>query len=167
MKLGNTHLVFRHLLLAVGLCTLATASFAQYGGGGGGMGSGRRGRTGDAGSSQPSTSSTFSVSRTNQVADKLYDLRMRLLISAEQSALWDTFYARAMAWSAGPGSIFAKGPVAASELGAVQAVQQKLGEAQNRYALIEGLADATKALYAVLTPEQQRTADQYLPAAIF
>ena len=45
-------------------------------------------------------------------------------------------------------------------------MQFHLGQTQSRYALMEALSDSVKKLYAVLSPEQQRVADQYLPPTI-
>lgn len=147
------------LILAVFTCT----SFAQSGGGMGSMGGGRRSQMG-----MPSNRSTMGemtpgpASLNNQVADRLYDLRMRLLITKEQTALWDAFYAKVMALTADLGH----GQSSFAGQTAVQAVAQRLNQAQNRYALTEQLSDALKNLYPSLTPEQQAIADQYLPPVI-
>ncbi len=54
----------------------------------------------------------------------------------------------------------------AAEQSALEAVQRQLSVAQDRYTLTENLAEATKRLYAALSVEQQRTADQMLPALL-
>lgn len=151
---------------AVLLASLST-SFAQYGGGMGGgfgrMGGGARGRSMDGtGTARSTEAVSLPGGRINQTADRLYDLRMRIVIETQQAPAWDEFYAKAMAWA---GEAW-RGKSAASDQGAVQALQQRLTEAQNRYALMESLADATKKLYAVLSLDQQRIADQYLPPTI-
>jgi hypothetical protein len=151
------------LALGLLLTVLCSQSYAQFGGGGMG-GGGRHGGAGGApGMSQQGDTNTSPVSRQSQIADKLYGLRMRLLITTEQAGAWEAFYAQAMAWSTNaPRSV-----LASVEQGtALQAMDQRLGDAQNRYALAEALSDTLKRLYAGLTPEQQRTADQYLFAAL-
>jgi hypothetical protein len=55
---------------------------------------------------------------------------------------------------------------ALAEQSALQSMQQQLSLAQNRYAMAESLNEATRLLYAALTPEQQRTADQMIPALL-
>lgn len=159
--LRSTRLLF--VVAALSLC--AGQVLAQFGGGIGGMG-GRRGHGSDSGSSssRPSDASATPGARVQQTVEKLYDLRMRLLITTEQAPAWESFYARSVAWATDAAN--GRRASAVAEQSALQAVQQRLSEAQNRYALMDDLADAVKKLYAQLTPEQQRTADQYLPPVI-
>ena len=98
------------------------------------------------------------------MSDKLYDLRMRLLVTPAQSEAWNDFHAKVWAWS--EESFRGRVATASSEQSALQAMQFRLGQTQSRYALMESLSDSVKKLYAVLSPEQQRTADQYLPPVI-
>lgn len=154
------HLTAKPFVLALCLLVTASGALAQYGGGMGG----RRGANAmGLPSSRPlpsESSSTGSV--TNQVADRLYDLRMRLLITTEQTGPWDLFYNRAMALTGDS----MRSSNAFAEQTAVQAIQQRAVVWQNRYTLMEQLSEAVKTLYTSLTPEQQRTADQYLPPVI-
>jgi hypothetical protein len=157
----------KNLLLGALLAACCVQSFAQFGGAMGGAmgGAGRRSQRGEMSShSNPSDMARTPVVRSNQVADKLFDLRMRLLISPEQSPAWEDFYAQARAWS--PEAFKGRTATASTEQSALQSLQWRLGEAQNRYALMEALNDSVKRLYAVLSPEQQRIADQYLMTAI-
>ncbi|MCJ0763522.1 Spy/CpxP family protein refolding chaperone [Variovorax terrae] len=154
----------RPLFVAATLALCASQVLAQFSSGMGGMG-GRRGRSADTSSSaRPSDASAAPGSRAQQTVDKLYDLRMRLLITPEQAPAWESFYARTLAWANEAAN--GRRTSAVAEQSALQAVQLRLSETQNRYALMEDLADAAKKLYAQLTPEQQRTADQYLPPVI-
>lgn len=158
MKLFN-----QKLLIASLLATISATTFAQYGGGGiGGMGGGRRSRGGDT-SSMPAAPSVTStpIARINQMVDKLYDLRIRLLITPEQSSPWDDFQAKARAWA--EEAFRGRTTTAMGEQSALRSMQLRLSEAQNRYALMESLNDSVKKLYATLSPDQQRIADQYLP----
>ncbi len=129
----------------------------------GSMGGGRRSRGGET----PNVSNTGSatstpIARINQMVDKLYDLRIRLLITPEQSSTWDDFQAKARAWAE---EAF-RGRMATDEQSALRSMQLRLSETQNRYARMESLNDSVKKLYAILTPDQQRIADQYLPPII-
>lgn len=165
--MSRSPLPLRSVVVAACLALAGTHALAQFGGGmgggTGGMGGGRRGHDASA-STRSSDASATPVSRAQQTADKLYDLRMRLLITPEQALAWESFYARAMAWATEASK--GRSASAAAEQSALQAVQLRLSETQNRYALMEDLADAVKKLCAQLTPEQQRTADQYLPLVI-
>jgi hypothetical protein len=149
----------RSVLLALVLAATAGEGFAQFGGG---MGGGRRGLSNASSSRSTDASSASPVSVANQAADKLYDLRTRLLITPEQGPLWEVFYARTLAVA----SDLARSQSAPPDLNAVQLIQWRLAVAQSRAALLDQLSTAVQSLYASLTPDQQRTADQYLPAAV-
>lgn len=104
------------------------------------------------------------MARINQMVDKLYDLRIRLLISPEQSSAWDDFQAKARSWA--EEAFRGRMATATGEQSALQSMQFRLSDAKNRYAKMESLNDSVKKLYAILTPDQQRIADQYLPPII-
>jgi hypothetical protein len=151
----------RYLLTLSILALCASQAFAQFGGSGS-AGGGRRGRSSDPSTQGAGSASTTPGSRTSQTADKLYDLRMRLLITPEQSVAWDVFYAKAMALASAPGST----RMADSYGPALPILEQRLADARTRATLLQALTDATRALYGLLTHDQAATADQYLPAAI-
>ena len=144
---------------AILLVMVAMDCSAQFGSGMGGM---RRGSAGMPGSSAPYTPSAPQPSRVEQITSRLYDLRMRLLISPAQTAAWDAFHDRFFEFAAA-GTRVASAP---GEQSALQAMQQQLGLAQDRYAMAESLNEATRLLLAALTPEQQRLADQMIPALL-
>ena len=148
------------------LAACSATSFAQYAGGGtGGMGGSRRSRVGDASTIANTESATASpIARINQMVDKLYDLRMRLLISPEQASTWDDFQDKARSWA--EEAYRGRRATATYEPSALQSMQFRLNDAQNRYARMESLNDAVKKLYVILTQDQQRIADQYLPPII-
>lgn len=152
------------LVIAIILAGVGCDSFAQFGSGGiGGMGGMRRNRSGEtASSAKTDENSVPVVSRLEQVTNKLFDLRMRLLITPEQSPLWEIFYAKVIELS----TTVSRGPSVSGEQTALQAMQRRLTVAQNRFTLTEDIYEAVKKLYASLTPEQQRTADQWLPQAV-
>ena len=154
---------YMRVVAALLLAVCCSQAFAQYGAGTGSMGGSRRGNRGlDLSAPRNGEAYAPPMARVNQTADKLYDLRVRLLISKEQSVTWDDFYAKAMAWAAE----VAKTRSTAPDQPVLPAMQQRLTDAQNRHALMEALNDAARRMYAVLSPEQQRTADEYLAQAI-
>lgn len=147
------------LALALLLAGVAVDSNAQFGGGMGGSGRIGRGKGADGQSGRPVENRSSTVSRQEQLSNQLFDLRMRLLITPEQTPPWEHFYASFVDLAFGT----PKGSVAFAELSALQAMQRQLSLAQNRFARTENLLEATQGLYARLSPEQQRTADQWLP----
>jgi hypothetical protein len=84
---------------------------------------------------------------------------MRLIISQEQSAAWERFYAAYLSWSAQA----ARPRAAADTSGALQSVEQQLTAAQNGFASTEDLAQALKVLFSSLTQAQQHMADELVP----
>jgi hypothetical protein len=146
----------KYLALSLVLATIAFDSNAQFAGGG--MG-GRRGKSGDGQSGITSENRAPSVPRIQQISQLLYDVRMRLLISPEQSAAWEVFYARYF-------DFVIPAPLSATNFtdpSVLQAAQQQLSAAQNRYTLAENFYEAPKSLYAKLSTDRQRTADQVMP----
>ena len=71
-------------LWGIVLAAISSHGFAQFGGGG--MGGGRRGRSTDTPSASHSNDpSTNPQAQANALRDKLYDLRLRLMITPEPS----------------------------------------------------------------------------------
>jgi hypothetical protein len=60
----------------------------------------------------------------------------------------------------------ARAPLDADTSSALLVVQRHAADAQDRAARLQKLGDTIGKLYAALTPEQQRMADQSLPALI-
>lgn len=149
--------------LAILLAALSCHSFAQFGGGGMG-GGGRRGQSGTTGQGRGSEANNSSPeTAAGKLRDKLLDLRLRLMITHEQAPLWDAFYDKA--WNfASKG--FLKSAPADGDLNAVQAVQQRAGEARDKSAQLQALSEAVAKLYDALTPEQRHVADQELPGVL-
>lgn len=148
----------KHLAIAIVLAGIGFNSYAQFGGAGGSGGM-RHSRGGDSQGSKANEVSGRSSSRLEQVNNKLYDLRIRLLITPDQSPAWEKFRAGFIDLATYGGS----GQSNPDEQTALQATQRQLDTAQNRFVLAENLNDASKALFAALSPDQQRMADQLLP----
>jgi hypothetical protein len=102
------------------------------------------------------------IARASQAAQRLGDLRFQLMLTPEQTVAWNAFESKANAWIV---ELFKmrEPPPGTSGL---QLLQSRLTDASNRYTLMENLVEAGKKLYEVLTPDQQRVADHYLPGAI-
>jgi len=150
--------------LAAVLIAVSGHGFAQFGGGGGGMGGGRRGARSDNASSQR-TGDGLSTPATAaaKVRDKLYDLRLQLMVTPEQSPLWDRF--SDAVWDlAGRGGLASA--ASADDQTAVQFAQQRATLAADRARRAQAVSDALSSLYDTLSPEQRHIADQNLPAVI-
>jgi hypothetical protein len=147
--------------------TLAGSGFAQLGGGmgGGGMGGGMGGRRGPGGGSTSTPRSDTIDSPTtlaSAASSRLYDLRLRLRITQEQSASWDAFQTKA--WD-----LLVHNAVRAPADGdatAAQAVRARADRMQLSAQRWSALADAVDRLYQTLSPEQRQVADQELATVL-
>lgn len=153
--------------LAAALLAVSGYSFAQFGGGGGGgmggMGGGRRGARPDTSASPRGDNLSTPATAAGKVRDKLYDLRLQLMIEPAQSKAWDRF-TDAVWDTVGHGGMASAPP--ADDQTAVQFVQQRVALAQDRTRRMQAVGDALSALYETMTPEQRHIADQNLPAVI-
>jgi len=140
-------------MLAISLAGSCLAVHAQMGGG---MGGGMR-RSGVGGDSMRRDTERKDDGPT--LPDRLYELRMRLLIEPAQSPAWERFHADALAMAKPQ----PRAVSVAEEGSAIQSMQRELTLAQNRYTLTENLATSLNALYAQLQPPQQQVADQLVP----
>jgi hypothetical protein len=148
--------------LASVVATLTIACFAlaandaqaQFGGGGGG---GMRRGSGDrAGRSAESASPPRPRAA---LAERLDEVAAQLLLSPAQGRSWDAFRRAFIALQSPAG-----GAVALSDYTtAQQAMQQKLSQAQDYFALVESLSDAQKQLDRELDPQQRAAEDKLLP----
>lgn len=151
--------------LAATLLAVSGHGFAQFGGGGGsGMGGGRRGSRADsAASSRNGDNLSTPATAAGKVRDKLYDLRLQLMIESAQAPLWDRF--SDAVWDfVSRGGMASAAP--ADDQTAVQFAQQRAALALDRARRMQAVSDALSALYEALTPEQRHMADQNLPAVI-
>jgi hypothetical protein len=158
MKTSTRSVLATTSLLCIAL--LATDAQAQMGGGMGGMGGMRRGGSGDHASR--SADSTPARAARPMLTDRLDQVAAQLLLSREQARAWEAFRAAFMALQRPPG-----GAVALSEsTSALAAMQQKLSQAQDRFALMEALSDALKQLEQEFDAQQRDAADRLLPALL-
>jgi LTXXQ motif family protein len=153
--------------LAIVLAALSCHSFAQFGGGmgAGGMGGGgRRGQSGSAGQAHANDANIGSPQTTaSKLRDQLLDLRLRLMITREQTPWWDAFYDKAWDFAS---RNFLKAAPADVDLNAAQAIEQRAAEARDKSARLQAVSEATAKLYDALTPEQRHIADQDLPGVL-
>ncbi|SEA21395.1 Spy/CpxP family protein refolding chaperone [Variovorax sp. YR216] len=142
--------------------TLAGSGFAQFAGGmGGGMG-GRRGSGGASPSTPRSDTLNNPTSLSSAASSRLYDLRLRLRITPEQSPLWDAFQTKA--WDLMVhNAVRAPGDGDASAAQTVRARAERIQTSSRQWT---ALADAVDRLYEALSPEQRQVADQELPAVL-
>ena len=142
---------------------ISLQALAQFGGPMGGAGEGRHKRpTEVTDAARNKDGVTTPADRARVLADRLFELRIHLMLTPEQSTQWERFQSAVQSW----GAESSRGRMAAVQQTAPQALQARLSQAQNRYSLMESLAESVQLLYAVLSPEQQRLADQYLPPVI-
>lgn len=154
----------RRFALAATLIAVSGYSFAQFGGGGGMGGGGRRGARSDS-TASPRTGDGLSTPATaaSKIRDKLYDLRLQLMVTPEQSVLWDHF--SDAVWDlAGRSGMASAAP--ADDQTALQFVQLRTTQAQDRARRMQTVSDALSKLYEAFTPEQRHVADQNLAAVI-
>lgn len=151
--------------LAALLVAVSGHGFAQFGGGGGGTGGGgRRGaRTDNSSSQRTGDGLSTPATAAAKIRDKLYDLRLQLMITPEQSPQWDRFSDTVwdMASRAGMASA-----APADDQTALQVAQQHAVLAADRARRAQSVSDALTKLYDALSPEQRHIADQNLPAVI-
>ena len=128
------------------------------------MGGGHRGRSPDAsGSPRGDDAPATPEAQAARLRDKLYDLRLRLMITSAQASAWDAFHGKA--WDLLSRGMLKAAP-ADTEANAAQAIAQRADAVQQAASQWRGLADATDRLYQALSDEQRQIADQELPAVL-
>ena len=145
----------KRALLAGALALAALPAAAQYGGR-------RRGSMGDSGQKGgPGPEGGGGKEPTPVLETTLHEFHEDLKLTGEQEPLFERY----------ADSIRALGrdvlrdrslTSAAATLALLQRIERNVDTARNRLAAVEEIADAAKALYAKLTPEQQTKADPRL-----
>ena len=141
----------RRAFLAGALALAALPAAAQFGGRkrGGGMGDAQKGG-GPDGAKEPPVLET-----------SLHEFHEDLKLTGEQEPLFER-YAEAIRALARDVQRGRSAAVAAAKLEVLQRVERNVDAMRNRLAAVEEIADAARALYARLRPEQQATADPRL-----
>jgi len=147
------------VLLALAIA--ATLADAQMPGGG------RRGGMKGGGDAQGrATGPTGASAIADQLDAQLEDVRQQLHLQKEQEPAWSAYAERVDALMADQFGRRTPPPAAAENENALRQIDRKVDVVRNRLAAMEDVADAAKALYAKLTPEQQAIADRVLPPTV-
>jgi len=129
----------------------ATPALAQVGGRRRGGSGDREGRPADkAGGGEP---------RVNTLEVTLHELEEDLKLSAEQAPLWQSYVDKVRALGNDLARDRGRRPAPAN---VPQQIDRIVDAARNRLTALEDIAQAAKALYAKLAPEQQPAADPRL-----
>ena len=137
--------------LAIFIAAAATPALAQFGGRrrGGNTGD-RESRPADKGGGEP---------RVNTLEVTVHELQEDLKLTAEQEPLWQAYVDKVRALGNDVARERGRRPAQAN---VPQQIDRILDAARNRLTALEDIAQAPKALYAKLSPEQQPAADPRL-----
>ncbi len=128
------------------LAGVTTAALAQF--------SGRRGRRGGddqkKGGEEP---------RVNQIEVTLHEFHEDLKLTDAQEPAWESYVEKLRALARDVARESRSRP---AQLDLVQRIDRIVDSARNRLTALEDIAQSAKALYAGLTPEQQKMADPRL-----
>ena len=128
------------------LAGVTTAALAQF--------SGRRGRRGGddqkKGGEEP---------RVNQIEVTLHEFHEDLKLTDAQEPAWESYVEKLRALARDVARESRSRP---AQLGLVQRIDRIVDSARNRLTALEDIAQSAKALYAGLTPAQQKMADPRL-----
>jgi Spy/CpxP family protein refolding chaperone len=103
------------------------------------------------------------TSLTGEFSAHLREVQKRLKLQAAQQPVWDDFAARAEALMQDQ----MRGmPASPENEDALHQINRRVDVVRNRLAAMEDVADAAKRLYASLTAEQRKLADELLPTAV-
>ena len=156
-------------LLAAALTLAGCAAQCGPPGGPGGGGEPQRqtrgGPPAEMGGAMPRGANSAAAARQMMIGqnnERLAKAYSQLAISAQQSTAWDSY-------ASSVGALMAdllRVQVEPQDAGGLQRLDLRVDAARNRYAAIENVADAMRALYASLSDDQRRTADSVLPATV-
>lgn len=142
------------------MLAVASVALAQAPGQGGRAGpSGMGGGPSGMGARPPADARPLAPNVTELVNMRLSQLEEDLNLRAHQLALWNKYRERVLGLL---DDVRRAGRVSAIETTAPQRLDALIDHARNRLTAIEDIADAGKALYAALTPEQKTVADRRL-----
>ena len=144
----------KRALLAGALALAALPAAAQYGGrrrGGMGGNGGQKGGGGPEGGKEP----------TQVLETTLHEFHEDLKLTGEQETLFER-YAESIRALGRDVQRDRSSSASAAKLEVMQRIERNVDAMRNRLAAVEEIADAAKALYARLRPEQQTLADPRL-----
>ena len=102
----------------------------------------------------------------DQFDAQLEDVRQQLHLQKEQEPAWSAYAERVDALMADQFRRRTPPPAAPENENALRQIDRKVDVVRNRLAAMEDVADAAKALYAKLSPEQQAIADRVLAPTV-
>lgn len=153
---------------AAAMCVSAADALAQFGGGGlgGGMGGGRSrggGMRDHQQQQRPEKPALAPETGINMLEQTIEELRTDLNLRPTQVPAWETYIgkARLLASDIARERLQA---TASTQTSALKLIDRSVDAARNRLTALEEIGEAGKALYALLTPEQQAIADPRLAA---
>ena len=128
------------------LAGVTTAALAQF--------SGRHGRRGSDDQKKGGE-----VPRVNKIEVTLHEFHEDLKLTDAQEPAWESYVEKLRALARDVSRESRSRP---AQLGLVQRIDRIVDSARNRLTALEDIAQSAKALYAGLTPEQQKMADPRL-----
>lgn len=137
-------------LIAAGILGAGTVALAQPGA----AGCGSQTQTG----MQRSAWKFDPAARADQ---RLTQLKSELKLTAEQEPLWQAFAEKSKT-EAGKGFQAMRDQAADAKLTAPERMDRMVGLMKERATALESVNESFKRLYAALTPEQKKTADEYV-----
>jgi LTXXQ motif family protein len=156
----NLHLALAAALIAAGAVHDASAQMGRPSPGGADP-SQRGGRGGPQG--EPRT--TGERPSMNQVEVAIEELREDLKLAPQQVPAWERYVDKVRA-IADDATRERQRVQRAQDLTGMQRIDAAVDVARNRYTALEDAADAAKALYKSLSPEQQKIGDQRLASVL-
>ncbi len=151
-------------LAAIGALIVSVGAAAQYPGGEPGGGRGGKGGFGGRGNAADRSADHPSLALADVVHTRLDDLREDLKLAPAQRAAWSAYADKVLRLLADV-TRTDRDPMR-EQMSAPQRLDRLSDIARDRATAIEDVADAGKALYAVLTPEQRVIADAKLAIAV-
>jgi hypothetical protein len=139
------------------VAALAAPAWAQFGG--------RRGNRGSQERSRKEDGSADAKEPVNPLEVTLKEFHDDLKLTAEQEPAWQA-YADKVRALAGDVARERAQRLAAPPSGVLQRIDRTTDIARNRFTALEDVAEAAKALYARLTPEQQAASDPRLATIV-
>lgn len=156
---------------ALVVLAMADDAMAQFGGmGGGGMGGGgRRGggsRDQQQQQQQPQKAAPNPETGANMLEQTIEELRIDLKLLPTQVPAWEAYVGKARLLASDVARDRVQTTTASTQNSALKRIERSVDAARNRLAALEDIADAAKAIYALLNSDQLAIADPRLAALV-
>ena len=149
------------ILAALAILLFCGAALAQFGG------SRRGGQDGGMGRQRPSDgqlSGITQMSSSDRIRMQLTDARLALKLEPEQNPLFDAYQEKVTSLLPALGNV--RTASESPDGDAMKQIERKVAAARSRAAALDGVMDAARKLYAVLSAEQKTVADRVLPGTV-